>query len=52
MNLAEIEAGVAVHHASNGVVVASRFHLGEARVHAPDADDLTMAIDALEAWHR
>ena len=52
MNLADIEAGVAVHHASNGVIVASRFHMGEARVHAPDADDLTMAIDALEAWHR
>ena len=52
MNLTDIEAGVAVQHASNGVIVASRFHVRDARVHAPDADDLTTAIDALEAWHR
>ena len=52
MNLSETEAGVAVHHASNGVVVASRFHLHDARVHAPDADALTTVIDALEAWRR
>ena len=52
MNLAETEAGVAVHHGSNGVVVASRFHVNDTRVHAPDADALTTVIDALEAWHR
>ena len=52
MNLVNTEAGVAVHHTSDGVIVASRFHVDDARVHAPDADDLTTVIDALEAWHR
>ena len=43
-------AGNAVCSIDDGVVVASMFHVGDRRVHGPDADDLTMLIDALEAW--
>ena len=43
-------AGNAVCSIDDGVVVASMFHVRGRRVHGPDADDLTMLIDALEAW--
>ena len=43
-------AGNATGSVDDGVVVASVFHVGDRRVHGPDADDLTMLIDALEAW--
>lgn len=43
-------AGNAVSSIDDGVVVASVFHVEDRRVHGPDADDLTVLIDALEAW--
>ena len=53
MNLNTSVAGNAVSSIDDGVVVASVFHVGDRRVHGPDADALTMLIDALEAWrHR
>ena len=45
-------AGNAMTSIGEAVIVASLFHLGDRRVHAPDADDLTMLIDALEAWRQ
>lgn len=45
-------AGNAAGSIDDGVVVASVFHVGDRRVHGPDADDLTMLIDALEAWRQ
>ena len=35
-------AGNAAGSIDDGVVVASVFHVGDRRVHGPDADDLTM----------
>ncbi|GIR08176.1 MAG: hypothetical protein CM15mP18_5050 [Methanobacteriota archaeon] len=43
-------AGNAVSSIDDGVIVASVFHVEDRRVHGPDADDLTVLIDALEAW--
>ncbi len=50
MILNEMMAGNALISIEEAVVVASAFHVGDRRVHAPDADDLTILIDALEAW--
>ena len=52
MMLDTAEAGIALHSSDETVVVASLFHVDRERVHAPDADDLTTVIDALEAWNR
>ena len=50
MILDAMMAGNALTSTAKAVVVASAFHVSGNRVHAPDADDLTILIDALEAW--
>ena len=52
MMLETADAGIALGITETMTAVASRFHVDGERVHAPDADDLTMIIDALEAWRR